>query len=124
MTQSGAPTPPLPPLNEAEYARKLALAILSTLQTKGLLSAAEVDAILIAARRAAQGQGTPAAPSTPPAQVPDARPAPAPFQVTVQPSPPPSSLSWHTTPPPAEKADRGKEQADEKVPPVIDMQLD
>ena len=111
MTKSGAPTPPP---NEAEYARKLALAILSTLQTKGLLSAAEVDSILIAARRAAQGQASPV-----PAPAADARPAPTPFQVTVQPAPPPGNLSWHTVTPPAEK-----KKGEEKGHPVIDMTLD
>ncbi|WP_043816780.1 hypothetical protein [Deinococcus maricopensis] len=50
--------------HEAQYTRKLALAILSTLQQKGVLSAAEVDAILVAARRAAE-DATRA--STPPA---------------------------------------------------------
>ncbi|WP_216318162.1 hypothetical protein [Deinococcus aestuarii] len=126
MTHSGAPTPPPPPPNEAEYARKLALAILGTLQSKGILSAGDVDAILIAARRAAQGQGAPAVPVTPPAPPADPRPAPVPFQVTVQPAPPPGNLTWRTTPPP-EKADREgekKEKSGEKTPPVIDMQLD
>ncbi|WP_102127836.1 hypothetical protein [Deinococcus planocerae] len=123
MTQSGAPTPPPPPPNEAEYARKLALAILGTLQSKGLLSAAEVDSILIAARRAAQGQGLPAPAS--PAQAPESRPAPTPFQVTVQPAPPPGNLTWRTTPPP-ERSDKEveKEKTDGEAPPVIDMQLD
>lgn len=119
MTQSGAPTPPSPPPNEAEYARKLALAILGTLQSKGILSAGDVDSILIAARRAAQGQGAPA-------QAADPRPAPVPFQVTVQPAPPPGTLTWRTTPPP-ERADREEEKKDKpegKTPPVIDMQLD
>lgn len=83
---------------EVEYVRKLSLAILSTLQTKGLLSADEVDAILIAARRAAQlpgaaAQARPGSASQPaPAGT---HPAPA-MQVTVQ---PPGSLTWHTTPP-------------------------
>lgn len=112
MTKSGAPTPPPP--NEAEYARKLALAILSTLQTKGLLSAAEVDSILIAARRAAQGQASPV-----PAPAADARPTPTPFQVTVQPAPPPGNLSWHTVTPPVEE-----KKGEEKGHPVIDMTLD
>ena len=54
MTRPDAqPTPPAPSATEVEYVRKLSLAILSTLQAKGLLSADEVDAILIAARRAA-----------------------------------------------------------------------
>ena len=44
---------------DVEYVRRLSLAILSTLQSKGLLGADEVDAILIAARRAAQLPGAP-----------------------------------------------------------------
>lgn len=43
-----------PPPNDGEYARKLALAILGTLQSKGILTASEVDSIMLAARRAAQ----------------------------------------------------------------------
>ncbi|MBB5233395.1 hypothetical protein [Deinococcus budaensis] len=86
--------------SETEYVRKLSLAILSTLQSKGLLSADEVDAILIAARRAAQlpGAAAQARPgsASPPAPA-GTQPAPA-MQVTVQ---PPGSLTWHTTPPSA-----------------------
>ncbi|WP_104990999.1 hypothetical protein [Deinococcus sp. NW-56] len=86
MTRPDAqPTPPAPSATEVEYVRKLSLAILSTLQAKGLLSADEVDAILIAARRAAQG-----VPATP-AAAPRAETAPA-MQVTVQPAP---SLTFH-----------------------------
>lgn len=47
-----------PPPNDGEYARKLALAILGTLQSKGILTAAEVDSIMLAARRAAQTAAT------------------------------------------------------------------
>lgn len=122
MTKSGAPTPPP---NEAEYARKLALAILSTLQSKGLLSAAEVDSILIAARRAAQGQAAPAPAAPPSAPAADARPAPTPFQVTVQPAPPPSNFTWRPGTPPAEaEKTEKKEVKDEKGHPMIDMTLD
>lgn len=96
MTRPGAPTPPSP--HDTEYVRKLALAILSTLQSKGLLSAEDVDAILIAARRAAQGQ---------PERSQDA-PSRAP-QITVQ---PPVS---HNKP---------EEETKEPPPPVIDIQLD
>ncbi|MDL2344389.1 hypothetical protein QOL99_09505 [Deinococcus sp. MIMF12] len=80
------PTPPAP--SEVEYVRKLSLAILSTLQAKGLLSADEVDAILIAARRAAQGVSAaapaPAAPRLGAAPV---------MQVTVQPT---TALAFHS----------------------------
>lgn len=87
MTRPDAqPTPPAPSATEVEYVRKLSLAILSTLQAKGMLSADEVDAILIAARRAAQGV---AAAPAPVASRPEAAPA---MQVTVQPAPP---LTFH-----------------------------
>lgn len=87
MTRPDAqPTPTAPSATEVEYVRKLSLAILSTLQAKGLLSADEVDAILIAARRAAQG--VPATPSA----APRAEAAPA-MQVTVQPA---TTLTFHT----------------------------
>ncbi|WP_199698588.1 hypothetical protein [Deinococcus cavernae] len=48
-------TPPALPKNEAEYARKLALALLSTLESKGLLTKMDVDTILHVAHRAAMG---------------------------------------------------------------------
>lgn len=54
------PTPTPPPKNDGEYARKLALAILSTLENKGLLTRLDVDTILHAAHRAAS-QGAPEA---------------------------------------------------------------
>lgn len=60
------PTPASAPRNEGEYARKLALAILSTLEQKGILTRFDVDTILQAAHRAAQG--TPATPP-PPVQI-------------------------------------------------------
>ncbi|MFC5848133.1 hypothetical protein [Deinococcus petrolearius] len=63
MTTGPTPTPP--PRNEGEYARKLALAILSTLEQKGLLSRLDVDTILHAAHRAA----APPAPARPAAPV-------------------------------------------------------
>ncbi|MGI8748656.1 MAG: hypothetical protein ACR2J4_09960 [Deinococcus sp.] len=44
---------------EVQYTRKLILAILSTLQHKGLLSPGEVDAILLASRRAADASVPP-----------------------------------------------------------------
>ncbi|MFC4454317.1 hypothetical protein [Deinococcus sonorensis] len=46
-------------LREGLYARKLALAILSTLQHKGVLSAKEVDSILLASKRAADTEFVP-----------------------------------------------------------------
>lgn len=46
-------TPPAHTKNEAEYARKLALALLSTLESKGFLTKVDVDAILHVAHRAA-----------------------------------------------------------------------
>lgn len=48
-----APSPPVTAAAEDVYSRKLILAILSTLQHKGLLSSTEVDHILVAARRSA-----------------------------------------------------------------------
>lgn len=122
MTRKDAPAPPATPPGEGEYARKLALAILSTLQTKGLLSSSDVDAILIAARRSAQGQPAPTPPTGP-------RPAPVPMQVTVQPSAP-AGVSWHTeTPPPAPEAQapapaKTGAKPEPKTPPVIDLKLD
>ncbi|MPY66056.1 hypothetical protein F8S09_05010 [Deinococcus sp. SDU3-2] len=88
MTRPDAQVPPpAPSATEVEYVRKLSLAILSTLQAKGLLSADEVDAVLIAARRAAQG--APVATPAPAAPRPLAAPA---MQVTVQPA---TSLTFH-----------------------------
>ena len=62
MGMTSGSLPPVNPKNEAEYARKLALAILSTLETKGFLSKVDVDTILAVAHRAAmqadQAQGT------------------------------------------------------------------
>ena len=46
-------------LREAQFTRKLVLAVLSTLQHKGILKAAEVDALLLAARRAADASTVP-----------------------------------------------------------------
>lgn len=46
-------------LREAQYTRKLSLAILSTLQHKGILSAAEVDQLLVAVKRATDAGFTP-----------------------------------------------------------------
>lgn len=56
------------PLQEAEYLRRLTLGILSTLEHKGLLSMAEVNAIL----RAAQQAAVPAAPASAPGGTPQA----------------------------------------------------
>ncbi len=52
------------PTQDAEFTRKVALGILSTLQHKGLISAGEVDAILRAAMPKPAGplQVTPASP--------------------------------------------------------------
>lgn len=125
MTQRDVPpaAPPGAPSSsgEVEYVRRLSLAILSTLQTKGLLSADEVDAILIAARRAAQlpgaaSQGQTRSAATPQPVPAGARPAAA-MQVTVQ---PPGSLTWHTTPPGAasgaeKQAAPGEGKAEEKA---------
>ena len=47
-----------PPTHDAEFIRKVALGILSTLEHKGLISSAEVDAIL----RAAMPKPVPTAP--------------------------------------------------------------
>ncbi|WP_034383415.1 hypothetical protein [Deinococcus sp. YIM 77859] len=110
MTRQGAPTPPSS--NDVEYVRKLALAILSTLQSRGLLSAEDVDAILIAARRAAQG--SPERSPDVPSRVP---------QITVRPSSPPAHLSWQVTPPPASPQADGA-NGEETPPPVIDINLD
>jgi hypothetical protein len=46
-------------LRETQYTRKLTLAILSTLQHKGILSSSEVDALLMAARRATDASFAP-----------------------------------------------------------------
>jgi hypothetical protein len=58
MSQDDRPTPAQPPAaqppGEDIYSRKLILAILSTLQHKGLLSSTEVDHIILAARRSAE----------------------------------------------------------------------
>ena len=73
MTNGPTPTPP--PRNEGEYARKLALAILSTLEKKGLLTSLDVDTILHVAHRSAQAPDS--APAPAPAAVDEAPPAPA-----------------------------------------------
>lgn len=57
------------PLLEAEYLRRLALGILSTLEHKGLLSSTEVNAILRAAQQAAV-PATPAPAASGPPQTP------------------------------------------------------
>jgi hypothetical protein len=46
-------------LREAQYTRKLTLAILSTLQHKGILSSAEVEQLLLAAKRATDASFAP-----------------------------------------------------------------
>ncbi|GGR25383.1 hypothetical protein [Deinococcus ruber] len=73
-------------LREAQFTRKLVLAVLSTLQHKGILKAAEVDALLLAARRAADA-ASPAvtaatAAATPPSVQPPMPAAPTPLQTT------------------------------------------
>ncbi|TSA86127.1 hypothetical protein FNU79_08050 [Deinococcus detaillensis] len=72
------------PSHDAEYTRKVALGILSTLQHKGLISSAEVDAILRAA------MPKPPAPSAP-LEVTPASPPPKsdPTRVRREPLPPP-----------------------------------
>ena len=79
------PVPTPPPKNEGEYARKLALAILSTLEQKGILSRFDVDTILQAAHRAAQT-------ASPQGSI----PAPSPqVQITLSPAPPaPLGTRW------------------------------
>lgn len=129
MTRQGAPTPPPPPPMDTEYVRKLALAILSTLQSKGLLSAGEVDSILIAARRAAQESRPGSQSAAGQEQKPPSRSV---EQVTVQPSPPPGSLSWQVVVPPAgeevqaspRQEGESKPEGGEAHPPVMDFKLD
>jgi hypothetical protein len=48
-------------LREAQFTRKLTLAILSSLQKKGILSATDVDSLLLAARRSADADFKPTA---------------------------------------------------------------
>jgi len=86
-------------LREAQYTRKLTLAILSTLQNKGVLSSAEVDSILLAARRATDAA---MANVTPTAAV------RADFETTE--AVPVKPDSWVKTAP--------------KAPPVFDIQID
>lgn len=107
---SGSPTSSgAGPASDGDYTRKLALAILSTLQTRGLLSAEDVDAILIAARRSAHQAMHHASGQTSPAQGrPGSNPAPSaesrdplpPMQVKAQPSAPQPAVSQRTTAPP------------------------
>lgn len=90
MTSGPTPTPI--PKNEAEYARKLALAILSTLESKGFLTRLDVDTILQVAHRTAMsaqaegepnavgmasGAADPEAPASAPASLPPAQAAPS-----------------------------------------------
>ncbi len=70
------PFPPAPARNEGEYARKLALAILSTLEQKGLLTRTDVDTILHAAHLAAQPTPPPPVKITLGAPAPGPVPAP------------------------------------------------
>lgn len=100
------PVPTPPPKNEGEYARKLALAILSTLEQKGILSRFDVDTILQAAHRAAQT-------ASPQGSI----PAPSPqVQITLSPAPPaPLGTRWVK---PAEAAPkREPEKSNEKSEP-------
>ncbi|EYB68324.1 hypothetical protein DEIPH_ctg025orf0198 [Deinococcus phoenicis] len=146
MTRQGAPTPPPPSPADVEYVRKLSLAILSTLQTKGLLSADEVDTILITARRAAQGvPGHTQAGQSGQSQAqagqgqldPGSSGLPRDImQVMVQPSPPPSSFTWRVGTPPANpdttpkaqesrEPDKAEASAEEQARPLfIDIKLD
>lgn len=110
MTRPDVPTPPP---TDAEYVRKLALAILSTLQNKGLLSAGEVDSILIAARRAAQESAAKGGRTPVQEQKPPAEPA---QQAAAQPSPPPEQAQKEDAKP---EGDEGERQ-----PLVIDFKLD
>ncbi|WP_291426386.1 hypothetical protein [Deinococcus sp.] len=87
MTNGPTPTPP--PRNEAEHARKLALAILSTLEKKGLLTELDVDTILHAAYRSAS-----AAPQVPETPQPD--PSQPATSAPANPAPPPGPAALGT----------------------------
>ncbi|SMB92804.1 hypothetical protein [Deinococcus hopiensis] len=130
MTRPDGPPPAIHPPTDAEYVRKLALAILSTLQNKGLLTPDEVDAILIAARRAAQQGGTPPAAPVAAQPTPAARP-PLKFQVTAQPSGAAPAVEWSVKRPPGAPVQEQKPEPDQQEqavgggkPPMIDIQLD
>ncbi|WP_200939648.1 hypothetical protein [Deinococcus sp. Leaf326] len=125
MTTGPTPTPP--PRNEGEYARKLALAILSTLEQKGILSRLDVDTILHAAHRAASPPlpARPAAPVGPallgtrwvkPGDPSSAAPPVAP--IAGQPEVPDEAGPARTAP---AAATPGSKPA---APPVIDFTLD
>ena len=81
-------------LRDALYTRKLLLAVLSTLQHKGILNAAETDALLLAARRATDASF---------------KPSVAVRSEFPPPEPPPTS---------------GWVRRDLKPPPVFDIQID
>jgi len=81
-------------VREAQYTRKLTLAILSTLQHKGILSAAEIDALLLAARRSTDASFAPSVAVR------------AEFQ------------------PPEPVADPKKVRHEQRPPPVFDIQID
>ncbi|GHG16307.1 MULTISPECIES: hypothetical protein [Deinococcus] len=115
------PTPPKDPQAEAEFTRKLVLGILSTLEHKGLLSKAEVDGIIRAARHAAY--------PTPPRRTPG--PA-APGTQWVKPGQPHQPIDrttpvaipnvQRTAPPSDQPKDKPAEETP-KAPPVIDFDL-
>lgn len=81
-------------LREAQYTRKLTLAILSTLQHKGILSSTEVEQLLLAAKRATDASFAPS--------------------VAVR-----SEFEQTET-----KGDRSKVRREAKPPPVFDIQID
>ncbi|MDB5044715.1 MAG: hypothetical protein JWQ08_765 [Deinococcus sp.] len=142
-----------PPPNDGEYARKLALAILGTLQSKGILTASEVDSIMLAARRAAQTAASQNAARI--AQTSTLPPTPTAPRSTQAAAPQPGSAGWVSVPgsqsvspatpivqakitaqentftprmrPPQPVPDAAPAQPEPETaakPPVIDMQLD
>lgn len=125
MTTGPTPTPP--PRNEGEYARKLALAILSTLEQKGVLSRLDVDTILHAAHRAAN----PPAPARPAAPVGPAllgtrwvKPGETPVPAPGDPSAPDTGESAPGDTSPEAQATAPAPGGKPAAPPVIDFTLD
>lgn len=104
------PVPTPPPKNEGEYARKLALAILSTLEQKGILSRFDVDTILQAAHRAAQSASPLGSIPAPPPQV----------QITLAPTAPaPLGTRWVK---PADSEAKGEAPAPKRTPEKSDTE--
>ncbi|CAM3654148.1 hypothetical protein [Deinococcus frigens] len=99
------------PEQEAEFTRKLVLGLLSTLESKGLLTSPELDSILRAARLAAY----PVAPS------PAAGPA-GPGTRWVKPGQPPREMDRSTKVAIPDVRAGGKDGKEN--PPLIDMELD